>query len=133
MRVAITGDRNWSAAKAIESALRTLNAATDFVVLGDADGADTLARLACGKLGLRHRVHDADWKSFGRAAGPIRNEAMLDDLCEGWYDEVLLDLPRPLRELWYFHDDLARSKGTKNCVEQARKRGITIRDGRTVR
>jgi YspA, cpYpsA-related SLOG family len=122
MRVAITGDRRWDDRTfAVYKALLTLDPATDFVILGDAEGADTIARLRCGELGLRHRVHNADWRTYHRAAGPLRNAVMLDDLEDGDPDER--------REVWYFHDDLPGSKGTKNCVEQARKRGLTVRDG----
>ena len=70
-RVAITGDRDWARADVILRALRTLNPATDYVVLGDARGADTLARGACEDLGLSHEVHRADWRNHHRAAGPI--------------------------------------------------------------
>lgn len=126
MRVAITGDRNWTDQLAICDALETLDPETDFVVLGDAPGADTIAHEFCEALGLSYRVHEADWDTYKRAAGPIRNGWMLDDLGK----ESLLDPER--REVWYFHDDLPNSKGTKNCVDQAIKRGVTVRDGREV-
>lgn len=133
MRVTITGDRNWGTrldgdkwedeVLMVKRALSTLDPETDFVVLGDARGADTIARIACEALGLPYRVHEADWDTYKRAAGPVRNGWMLDDLGK----ESLLD-PEP-REVWYFHRDLENSKGTKNCVEQARARGLTIRNG----
>ena len=119
MRVAITGDRNWPNAHAIARALMTLNPATDYVVLGDARGADRFARESCQALGLFHRVHCADWRKHGPAAGPIRNAAMLNDLQASGDNQ----------EVWYFHDDLQNSVGTRNCVEQARRRGLTVRDG----
>jgi hypothetical protein len=145
MRVVVTGDRyggrfrpgedpddmelaveKRAEAGVVFKALSTLDPATDFVVLGDALGTDSLARIACAALGLPHRVHEADWDRYHRAAGPIRNTAMLDDLGK----ESLLD-PEP-REVWYFNKDLKNSKGTKNCVEQARERGLTIRNGTEV-
>lgn len=121
-RVAITGSRDWGKRSgegfAVVDALVTLNPRTDFVILGDEpNGADARARAVCEELGLPHRVHEANWKTYHRAAGPIRNRAMLDDGPD---------------EVWFFHDDLPRSKGTKNCVEQARKRGIPVRNGRDV-
>lgn len=73
MRVAITGDRDWgdeerrrpaSETLMILRALQTLDPKTDFVVLGDARGADTIARIACEELGLSHRVHEADWDKY---------------------------------------------------------------------
>jgi hypothetical protein len=116
--VAITGDRNWVDADAIVEALGTLSPRQDRVVLGDARGADRLAAYACVALGLEHSVHQAKWAVYGGAAGPHRNAQMLAD--------------GPPDQVWYFHDDLARSKGTRNCVEQARRLGIAVRDGRMV-
>ena len=57
--------------------------------------------------GLEPERHPADWKRYGRAAGPIRNQEMVNlgaDVC--------LAFPRE------------GSRGTKNCMEAARKAGI---------
>ena len=54
----------------------------------------------------------ADWKTFGKAAGPIRNRKMLD---EGLPDVVIA-----------FHEDIERSKGTKNMISQACEQGIDV-------
>jgi hypothetical protein len=118
MRIAITGDRYWTKRAVIQRALATLNPVEDFVVLGDAKGADSIAQAACAKLKLRHRIKIAQWDLYGRAAGPIRNRAMLDENVD---------------EVWYFHDDLSQSRGTANMVTQARRRGIPVRDGRRIR
>lgn len=47
-------------------------------------GADSLAREVAEEYGTRMETFPADWKKHGRAAGPIRNQAMADagaDLC----------------------------------------------------
>ena len=137
MRVAITGDRRWGDPRRtpplllgaitrelaiIETALRTLDPTTDFVVLGDARGADRVALAACKELGLPYRVHRADWGRYGRAAGPRRNRAMLDDVAlTRTADETV--------EVWYFHWDIDKSRGTRDCVLEARRRGIIVRPG----
>lgn len=54
----------------------------------------------------------AKWKEFGRAAGPIRNQQMLD---EGKPELVLA-----------FHDDLENSKGTKDMVGRAMKADLPV-------
>lgn len=113
MRLLVTGDRNWTRYGEILRALRVLE--PQFCILGDARGADSLARTACEELEIPYRVHKADWLQFGRAAGPLRNRAMLDD--------------NPTHVI-YFHDDLSTSRGTKNCVDQARKRHLPIIDGK---
>lgn len=115
MIVAITGDRNWTDPAPIRRALEGLP--MGLVVLGDARGVDTLAAAACQELGLRFVKVVAEWERYGRGAGPIRNAAMLD-----YNPEVL----------WYFHENLELSKGTLNCVRQARVRGIPVLDGRFV-
>lgn len=47
-------------------------------------GIDSLAREVAEEYGTRMESFPADWKKHGRAAGPIRNQAMADagaDLC----------------------------------------------------
>lgn len=49
------------------------------VVMGDARGADSLAYHWACRLLLPVCRCRADWKTHGRAAGPIRNQQMLDE------------------------------------------------------
>lgn len=44
---------------------------------GGARGADTDARLIAERCGLAHVTFEANWATDGKAAGPIRNSAML--------------------------------------------------------
>lgn len=67
-------------------------------------GADALAFQAAKVLGLPTQVVWANWILFGRAAGPRRNSAML------------AELPNIVMA---FHDDLPRSKGTKDMLTKA--------------
>lgn len=41
-------------------------------------GADSLAREVAEEYGTHMETFPADWKKHGRAAGPIRNQAMAD-------------------------------------------------------
>lgn len=42
-------------------------------------GADALAALWSAKIGLSsHARYNADWSLYGKAAGPIRNQRMID-------------------------------------------------------
>jgi hypothetical protein len=52
----------------------------------------------------------AQWTRYGRAAGPIRNQRMLD---EG----------RPTMA-YAFHDDIANSRGTKDMLERLQQAKI---------
>lgn len=47
------------------------------IIHGGAKGADTLAGEWATSRNYRVKVFNADWKRFGKSAGPIRNERML--------------------------------------------------------
>ena len=78
------------------------------IVHGGANGVDTIAKQEAEKLGLTvEPPHLADWKQWGKAAGPIRNEWMARlgaDLCVAWWNGV--------------------STGTDDMVRRARAHGI---------
>lgn len=117
MRVLICGSRDWTDRATIRECLEGYGPGT-VVLEGEARGADTLAREIAEELGFAVLAFPADWKRFGRAAGPIRNQRMLD---EGRPDMVIA-----------FHDDISRSRGTADMIRRAMKRGIptkTIRHG----
>jgi hypothetical protein len=107
--VVVTGDRNWTDYERIKHVLSAVKPTR--VIAGGARGADKLAERACDELGIPCDVYPAEWKKFGRAAGPIRNRQMLDLKP----DHVLA-----------FHDDLNSSKGTKDCTQEATRRGIPV-------
>lgn len=111
-RVLVCGDRNWTNGRLIREHLQVLGA--EVVIEGEASGADSLARKAAEELGLEVVPFPANWKKFGRAAGPIRNQLMLD---EGKPTYVLA-----------FHNDIEHSKGTKDMVARARKAHIPVRE-----
>lgn len=50
----------------------------DRIVTGGARGADTIALELALEGGLAMFVEHADWNKHGRAAGPLRNQRMLD-------------------------------------------------------
>lgn len=49
------------------------------IISGMARGADSLAVDFAKTYGLRLHQFPADWKAHGKAAGPIRNQKMIDD------------------------------------------------------
>ena len=118
MRVLICGDRNWSDLEAIQDYVYSLP--DDAVVIhGGAHGADEIAGNWAAMRGLDVRKFPALWSQYGRAAGPIRNQQMLD---EGKPDLVV-----------YFHQELDESRGTKDMVRRARKAKITVLNGGSTR
>jgi hypothetical protein len=49
------------------------------LVEGEARGVDTIAKKWAKKCGLKVKKHPANWKLYGKAAGAIRNQEMLDE------------------------------------------------------
>jgi hypothetical protein len=80
VRVIVCGGRDYTNEKAIRARLADLREAhPDAIVIhGAAPGADSWAGYIAGTLGLPVEVHSANWAKHGRAAGPIRNQEMLD-------------------------------------------------------
>ena len=79
MRVLITGGRNYDDQDLLDKTLDALHAANGVTTLihGDASGADRLAQQWAQSRGVSVEPHPADWKKYGRAAGPVRNQTML--------------------------------------------------------
>lgn len=109
MKLLVCGDRNWADQAAITQVLSELK--PTLVIEGDARGADKMAGLAADQLGIAKAVFPADWDKYHRAAGPIRNQQMLDQKP----DLVLA-----------FHDDLMNSKGTKDMVKRSLKAQVPV-------
>jgi hypothetical protein len=79
------------------------------VIHGGAHGADQCAGVAAEQLGYGVHVFRADWGQFGKRAGIVRNNLMLDtnpDLVIAFWD--------------------GQSRGTKHTIDEARKRGIEV-------
>lgn len=110
MKILVTGDRNWQDYWTVLNALKEYGATS--VVHGAAAGADTVAKNAAIDLGIEHIPYKADWKTYGRAAGSIRNRKQ--------FDHELPDL------VLAFHDNLKESKGTKDMIEYALSQGAKV-------
>jgi len=113
MRVLICGSRHWNDAAAIRRVLIELKDEIEVLIEGEAEGADMLARIEAEKLGIKVLPYEADWDKYGRAAGPIRNSAMLT---KGQPNVVIA-----------FHENLFESHGTLDMVKRALRQGISIR------
>ena len=109
MKVLICGDREWWNAKKIADRIKQLPVGT-VVIHGACRGADRIAGNAAFNHGLVVREYPARWKKYGRSAGPIRNREMLD--------KENPDL------IIAFHESILESKGTKDMLKEATKRGI---------
>ena len=111
MEVLITGSRDWKNYEAMFDELKALPKDT-LLIHGDCRGADKMAGLIAGQIGLpKPKSYPAQWKIYGRGAGPRRNRQMLDD-----NPDISLVLA--------FHEDMGRSKGTRDMVRRSEKKGI---------
>jgi hypothetical protein len=108
--ILVCGDRNWSDDYKIRKELIKYSKFNPAIIHGGCRGADTIAGYVGFSLGMREFVYKADWKKFGRGAGPKRNERML---IEGKPDLILA-----------FHSNLEESKGTKDMVTRGTKAGV---------
>lgn len=118
------GDRNWTNKKLIKKWLKKKK--PDAIVEGGqykiigydrldspvAGGADFLAGEAANELGIPHFQCKANWDFYKKAAGPIRN---------GWQIKFM-----NVTEVLAFHNDIENSRGTKDMIRQAKKKGIKV-------
>ncbi len=112
VKILVSGDRNWTDENSIREVLNKYDPQETILIHGAARGADTLAANVAAELGFKKILpFKADWKQYGRAAGPIRNGQMLT---EGKPDIIIA-----------FHSDIEASKGTKDMLKRAKKAGIT--------
>lgn len=110
-RVLVCGGRDFGdygiVARTLDELKRTRGAL--HVIQGGAHGADALARDWCHRQPYTHLTNvPADWRSYGKAAGAIRNQRMLDE-----YDpELVVAFPG--------------GRGTADMVRRAEKAGVPV-------
>lgn len=111
-KIVLTGGRLYNDYDKVAWYLHNLDRENNFeieYIVGDARGFDRCARDYCGYDIDHPNVFEADWELHGRKAGPIRNAAML-----ATEPDLVIAFPG--------------GKGTANCVAQARKLGIPVRE-----
>ncbi|HEV7285225.1 MAG TPA: DUF2493 domain-containing protein [Kaistia sp.] len=109
MRVLVCGGRDFADRPRLNVALDGLK--PSFLIHGGAPGADALADYWADIRGIPHRTFPADWNTHGKAAGPIRNQRMID---EGKPDLVIA---------------FPGGRGTADMIRRAKAAGIPVREG----
>lgn len=110
--ILVTGSRDWTDQGGIAVLLDHYAAGRDIrVVHGGQRGADMLAdKIARGRPGWEVQRYVAHWRKYGKAAGAIRNQEMIDKE----HPDLVIAFPLP------------QSKGTYDCINRARKAKIKI-------
>lgn len=114
-RILVTGSRHLEDYSLVHRAIADAAAELGgdaIVVHGAARGADSLADRAARELGVKTEPHSAKWRSEGKAAGPLRNQRMVDLGA----DVALVFLVAGLANV-----------GTKDCWRRAERAGIPVR------
>ena len=107
MKVLVCGGRDFDDIRLVEKTLDAIEVAE--IIEGGRKGADRLAREWAEARGIPVRTFKADWRRYGRGAGPKRNEQMLD---EGKPDLVVA---------------FPGGKGTENMIRLAQAAGVRVR------
>lgn len=120
-RVLVCGGRDFSDRQTMYKVLGQLHAERGFTMLinGGARGADAMAGHWGLSFGLNVLTINAEWDTYGKAAGPIRNAKML----EAGKPELVVAFPT---------GRLEESKGTRDMVTKAvaaRVPVIVVRNG----
>lgn len=81
------------------------------IISGGAAGADALGERYAIERGLELDRHPADWKTYGRSAGPRRNAEMAA------IADALIAFPK----------EGEANRGTMNMINNAKKKGLLVR------
>jgi anaerobic selenocysteine-containing dehydrogenase len=113
-RVMVTGSRDWDDKMAIDRALFNYwyqaGRVKDILLIeGGARGADELARICWETAGFHTEQFPADWATYGKRAGIIRNLQMLDT--------------EPEHVLAFINNN---SRGASHAAAEAERRGIPV-------
>lgn len=114
----ITGSRDFPGDRAhvIYETLDAYLAEHDDLVMinGCARGADAICLGWAASRGVEVEKYPANWNQYGRAAGPIRNKAMLNRLLYKGGTDVFA----------FFYGDPAESRGTADMVKQCERANL---------
>lgn len=110
MRVLVCGGRDYDDWGKVCDTLLNITRSKPYVTIieGGARGADRLGRRFALEMEYTYITYPADWEKYGRGAGHIRNQQMLD---EGKPDLVVA---------------FPGGRGTANMIERAKKAGVEV-------
>lgn len=77
IRVLVCGGRDYDDVEFVYAVLDEIKPA--FVITGGATGADEIAEMWADERGAHLVRMPANWSTYGKAAGPSRNQQMIDE------------------------------------------------------
>jgi hypothetical protein len=108
MRILVCGGRDFDDWGLLCKSLDSFRHAKNTFIQGGATGADFLVKVFAKYYKELVEEYPADWKTYGKAAGAIRNQQMLD---EGKPD-IIIAFPG--------------GSGTADMVKRAKKAGLRV-------
>jgi hypothetical protein len=108
MKTIIAGSRTLLDPTPITTAIRASGFEISEVVSGGAAGVDRYGEIWASFHAVPLTIFPADWKTHGKAAGPIRNMKMAE------YADALI-------AVWD-----GKSRGTKNMIDLANQEGLRV-------
>ena len=114
MRILICGSRNWNdpqpIAEILDDHIGLLQEGQGLVLIhGGARGADSVAHAEAQRRQIPTITEKADWTRYGKGAGPVRNQLMLD---------------KHAPDAVYAFRSTGRSTGTDDMIKRAKKAGV---------
>jgi hypothetical protein len=110
MKVLVCGSRGWESVWQVRMVYSELDRIKPTeIISGGARGADRVAEVWAKSNSVPITVFTPDWEKYGRSAGILRNNQMLDtnpDLVLAFWDGL--------------------SKGTKHTIDEARRRDMRV-------
>ena len=113
IKIAVGGCRDYNdfdfICKSLDEYLSNYESDDTIIILsGHCSGVDSAAEQYASLKGFETIIFPAEWKKYGRAAGPVRNKQMVEssDIVIAFWDE--------------------KSKGTKSLINLAKKAGKTL-------
>ena len=110
MKVIIAGTRTANDYRDVHDGMRILTRGEtpEVILTGGAKGADELGKKYAETNNLHHIEVTAEWRTYGKKAGPIRNAQLVKQATH-------------LLAIWD-----GKSKGTKSIIDQAKKAGLKV-------
>jgi hypothetical protein len=108
MKTVIAGSRTIKDQTIVDKVVKSSGFKVSEVICGCAPGVDTLGEIWAKENNISLAYYPADWNTYGKAAGHIRNGQMADNA-----DAVIV--------IWD-----GESPGSRNMIKQAKKRNLLL-------